>query len=281
MLHTVTDTIEMVADNIDKKRSKRYFRIKKGHLYWYTKEDSDKAQNDLDIKKIEQLEINQDNDKMILIVYKNKLYKLEHNNRDYIQRWYKSLCLVRSKSEEYLNLDRYVDAQVFERVTGKSMFRDFESILKEHAKGIEDERRKEEEEAKRIRDEEIQKEIKTEIESRKKKGNLKVAAKKKLETNENSPSKNSSTGDIKNISESSSPEKEIRLLQERAESTDTLKLEKVNSDFSGTKNKDDNLLEKELPSSIGENYYELNNEMASELTLEKHMTTPVMNNSKV
>lgn len=57
VLNTVTDTFHSVVDNINKKRTKRYFRIKKGHLYWYLKEDSDKAQNDLDIKKIEHLEI--------------------------------------------------------------------------------------------------------------------------------------------------------------------------------------------------------------------------------
>lgn len=169
VLNTVTDTIELVADNIDKKRSKRYFRIKKGFLYWYTKEDSDKAQNDLDIKKIEHLEMNKDNDKMILIMIKEKIYKLEHSNKDYIEEWYKSLCLVRSKSEEYLNLDRYVDSKVFERVTGKNIFTDYEEILGKHFKEIEDEEQKKEAEEKRIRDEEIQRELQQEIEAKSKK----------------------------------------------------------------------------------------------------------------
>ena len=145
-MHTVTDTIEMVADNIDKKRSKRYFRIKKGHLYWYIKEDSDKAQNSMDIRNIKQIEINQDNDKMILIVCNDKIYKLEHSNKDYVEEWFKSLCLVRSQSEEYLNLDRYVDSNIFERVTGDTIFRDFEEILDEHLKKIEEQNLKEEEE---------------------------------------------------------------------------------------------------------------------------------------
>ena len=168
MLSTVTETIELVTDNIDIKKSKRYFRIKKGHLYWYNKEDSDKAQNDLDIRKIKQMEINQDNDRMILIEYDDKIYKLEHKNKKYIQEWYKSLCLVRSKSEEYLNLDRYINTKVFERTTGKSLFRDFEEILRENSNKIEEQKRKAEEEVKRIRDAEIEKELKLEIENNKK-----------------------------------------------------------------------------------------------------------------
>uniref|UniRef100_A0A7S3KKK7 PH domain-containing protein n=1 Tax=Euplotes crassus TaxID=5936 RepID=A0A7S3KKK7_EUPCR len=176
VLNTVTDTISIVADNVNRQRTKRYFRIKKGHLYWYTKEDSDKAQNDVDIKKIEQLELNKDNPKMIFLVAQNKLYKLESSNKDYVLEWYKSLCLVRSKSEEYLDLNRYVDSQVFEKLSGKSIFRDFEIMLKENAKAIEEQKRKKEEEEKRIRDAEIEKEVKQEIEAKKKK-EFKVASK--------------------------------------------------------------------------------------------------------
>ena len=122
VLNTVSDTFHSVVDNINKTRTKRYFRIKKDHLYWYTKMDSNKAQNEIDIRKIEQLEINQENEKMILILYKNKLYKLEGDSKDYVEEWYKSIALVRSKTDEYLNLDRYVDSNVFRKVTGNSIF---------------------------------------------------------------------------------------------------------------------------------------------------------------
>ena len=143
VLNTVTDTFHSVVDNINKTRTKRFFRIKKDHLYWYTKMDSNKAQNEIDIRKIEQVEINQDNNKMILILYKNKLYKLEGDSRDYVEEWYKSIALVRSKTDEYLNLDRYVDSNVFSKVTGKSIFRDFEAILEEHFKAIEEQKQRE------------------------------------------------------------------------------------------------------------------------------------------
>ena len=33
---------------------------------------------------------------------------------------------LRSKSEEYLNLDIYVNMKVFEKVTGQSLYQDFE-----------------------------------------------------------------------------------------------------------------------------------------------------------
>ena len=227
VLNTVTDTIELVADNINTTRSKRYFRIKKGHLYWYSKEDSDKAQNDLDIKKIKQVEINQENDKMILIVYQNKLYKLEFKNKDYILEWYKSICLVMSKSEEYLNLNRYVDTKVFERVSGKSLFRDFEEILKENADRIEQQKRKEEEEAKRIRDAEIEVEVRKEIEAKKaleerRKGKLRVKPKvivedEEIEEEEDADKKKNSNKEGEKEEEKSEAkftEKEVRVFED-------------------------------------------------------------------
>lgn len=165
VLYTVTDTFHSVVDNINKKRTKRFFRIKKGHLYWYTKEEADKAQNDLDIRKIDQMEICNDNEKMLLIVINNDLYKLEADNKEYIEEWYKSIALVRSKSEEYLNLDRYVDSKVFEKITGKSLFRDFEEILNEEFKKFEEQKRIKEENDKRARDQEVEDELKAEIEN--------------------------------------------------------------------------------------------------------------------
>jgi hypothetical protein len=41
-----------------------------------------------------------------------------------------------SKSEEYLNLDRYVDEKIFTKVTGKSLFKDYETILEGHKKKL-------------------------------------------------------------------------------------------------------------------------------------------------
>ena len=41
-----------------------------------------------------------------------------------------------SKSEEYLDLNRYVDKKVFTKVTGKSLFKDYESMLEEHKKRL-------------------------------------------------------------------------------------------------------------------------------------------------
>jgi len=103
------------------------------------------------LNKIDQIEISQESNKMILMVYKGKLYKLEADSKDYIEEWYKSIALVRSRSEEYLNLDRYVDMKVFEKISGKSLFRDFEEMLEEHFKNIEEIKRKKEEEENEIK----------------------------------------------------------------------------------------------------------------------------------
>lgn len=279
VLNTVSDTFGMVADNIKTTRSKRYFRIKKGHLYWYKEEDSDKAQNDLDIKKIEQLELSKEDNRVIFLVSGNKLYKLQHQNKDYVEEWYKSLCLVRSKSEEYLNLDRYVDAQVFENLSGKSIFRDFEQMLRDNAKGIEEQKRKEEEEEKKIRDAEIEKEVQKEIQALKTKGMIfvvqnleyKVAAKKKSKSDkekqkreEEQKLKKEKEEEEKRIKESMKDtsddiEMEIRRMQERESTMEV----RVDMEASRGIVKSDTMVvidEEKIP---------------TDLKLEKHQTAPI------
>lgn len=60
-----------------------------------------------------------------------------------------------SKSEEYLNLDRYVDEKIFTKVSGKSLFKDYETILQEYRKKRWEEQEviRKAEEAKRIEEE--------------------------------------------------------------------------------------------------------------------------------
>lgn len=69
--------------------------------------------------------------------------------------WVKSIELVMSKSEEYLNLDRYVDEKVFTKITGKSLFKDYETILEEYRKILweEEMRKRKIEEEKKIEEE--------------------------------------------------------------------------------------------------------------------------------
>ena len=71
------------------------------------------------------------------------------------EMWVKSIELVMSKSEEYLNLDRYVDEKVFSKITGKSLFKDYESILEEYRKKLweEEMRKRKIEEEKKIEEE--------------------------------------------------------------------------------------------------------------------------------
>lgn len=92
------------------------------------------------------------------------------------EMWVKSIELVMSKSEEYLNLDRYVDEKVFSKITGKSLFKDYETILEEYRKKLWEEelRKRKIEEEKRIEEERKKLE-----EMGKKKAN-KVAAKKEV-----------------------------------------------------------------------------------------------------
>jgi len=176
---TVTDTVNMVADTINKKRTKRYFAIKKNFLYIYNNEKANSADQDICIKDIEVLNHDEDSKKSFYFLYKRKVYRMEAKNVSECEEWIKSLELVMSKSEEFLNLDRYVDEKIFTKVSGKSLFRDYETILQEYRKKL-----WEEQEAKRKIEEEkkVEQERKRLEELGKKKAG-KVAAKKSNDFN--------------------------------------------------------------------------------------------------
>jgi hypothetical protein len=78
----------------------------------------------------------EDSKKSFYFLYKRKVFRLEAKNSTECDMWVKSLELVMSKSEEYLDLDRYVDEKIFTKVSGKSLFKDYETILQEHRKKL-------------------------------------------------------------------------------------------------------------------------------------------------
>lgn len=74
---TVTNTVNMVADTIHKKRTKRYFKIKNRRLFIYQNESSDQAEEDILIKEIEGINNDEESKKEFYFVYKRRV-RLSH-----------------------------------------------------------------------------------------------------------------------------------------------------------------------------------------------------------
>jgi hypothetical protein len=77
---TVTDTVNMVADTIAKKRTKRYFAIKKQRLFIYKNEKSDQAEENIIIKDIEVLNHDEDSKKSFYFLYERRVFRMEAKN---------------------------------------------------------------------------------------------------------------------------------------------------------------------------------------------------------
>ena len=73
---TVTNTVNMVADTIHKKRTKRFFKIKNRRLFIYKGESSDQADEDILIKEIEGIGNDEENKKEFYFIYKRKVILL-------------------------------------------------------------------------------------------------------------------------------------------------------------------------------------------------------------
>ena len=174
---TVQDTVLMVANTVAKNRTKKYFAIKNGKLYMYQNQKSDSAEDDITIKDIEILNMDEQNKKGFYFLCKRRCFRMEAKRADEAEKWYKSIELVMSKSEEYLDLNRYVDEKVFTKVTGKSIFRDYESILEEHKKKLWEQELKRQQLEQKKRDEATRRRL--EEEGRKKAN--RVAPKKSLD----------------------------------------------------------------------------------------------------
>ena len=163
---TVTDAVNMFANTVIKNRTKKFFAMKNRKLYIYKNPDANVADDEIVVKDIELLKMDEEDSKSFYLVYNRNLYRLATQKAHEAEKWFKSIELVMSKSEEYLDLNRYVDEKVFTKVTGKSLFKDYESILEENKKKLwEKELKKREAENKRK--ERIQRE-KLEAEGKKK-----------------------------------------------------------------------------------------------------------------
>jgi hypothetical protein len=85
---------KLFTDTISIKKKKNFFAIKNTILYWYGKENSREAKNNIPIKEMKTVEINSKNPKEFYIFYKKKCYRFEGTSEFIALKWVNSLKLV-------------------------------------------------------------------------------------------------------------------------------------------------------------------------------------------
>jgi PH domain len=121
--------LKMFTDTIQIKQKKLYFAIKNGILYWYAHERARQAEKFIPIKEAKAIEKNSKNPKEFYVIHKNKCYRLESEHEQMTLKWYNSLKMVKDNDSDHLDVNRYEKQKIFQRITGKSLYKDYELIL--------------------------------------------------------------------------------------------------------------------------------------------------------
>lgn len=70
----------------------RYFRLKKGKLYWYINESSREAQNKIDLHQVDEVQSDPNRDtRFVLVVDDGRNYEFKTDNKDMRDMWVRSL----------------------------------------------------------------------------------------------------------------------------------------------------------------------------------------------
>jgi hypothetical protein len=129
---------KMFTETIHIKKTKKYFAIKHGVLYWYSHERSREASKQINIKETKAIEINKDDPKEFYIVYKKKCYRLQCAHEGEALKWVNSLKMVKNVDNNFLDLNRYEKLKIYSKVTGKSMYKDYDYLLEIYENKIHD-----------------------------------------------------------------------------------------------------------------------------------------------
>lgn len=124
--------LKLVTDAIQIKTSQKYFAIKHGILYCYSHERARIASKEIIVKEAKAIERDQKNPKEFYIIYKKKCYRLACDREDECLKWVNSLKMVFANDSDQLDVNRYEKQKIFSRITGKSMYKDYELLLEEY-----------------------------------------------------------------------------------------------------------------------------------------------------
>ncbi|CDW71658.1 ph domain containing protein [Stylonychia lemnae] len=121
--------LKLFTETIQIKQKKQFFAIKNGTLYWYSHERARQAENQIDIKISKAVEINKNDPKEFYILFKKKCYRMQCDHEQEALKWVNSLKQVRDQDNDYLNINRYEKLKIYQKITGKSLYKDYDQLL--------------------------------------------------------------------------------------------------------------------------------------------------------
>lgn len=126
-LKLVTDTIQLTNDQ-------KYFAIKGECLYWYANERSRTAEKQILLRDVKSIDRDEKQPKWFYFFHEKKCYKLEAENEIACEKWVNSLRLVLEQAQVDVNdLNRYKNQEIFNKVTGKSLYKPLDQLIQEEA----------------------------------------------------------------------------------------------------------------------------------------------------
>jgi hypothetical protein len=124
------------------KQTRKYFSLKGTHLYWYAHERSREADNNIDLKQTRGIDASgSTNPKEFYIIAAKKVYRLEGEHEQECTKWLNSLKAARDGTfqgglEDPNDVTRYERIKVYSRITGKSMYLDYDTLLETYEERV-------------------------------------------------------------------------------------------------------------------------------------------------
>ena len=134
--------LKAITETIQIKQTRKYFSLKGSHLYWYTHERSREADNTIDLKLTRSIEISTDNSKQFHIIATKKIYRVECEHDKECAKWVNSLKAARDGTfpgggiDDPNDANRYERLKIYSRITGKSMYSDYDSLLETYEEKV-------------------------------------------------------------------------------------------------------------------------------------------------
>ena len=123
------------------KQNRKYFSLKSTHLYYYAHERSREADNSIELKQTTAMDISQGNAKEFYIIAAKKIYRMECEHEQECLKWVNSLKAARdgtfgSGLEDPNDASRYEKLKIYSRITGKSMYVDYDTLLETYEEKV-------------------------------------------------------------------------------------------------------------------------------------------------
>jgi hypothetical protein len=117
----------------------KYFAIKGDSLYWYASDRSRIAEKQIPLKEVNSIERDEQRPKEFFILHEKKCYRLEAESEISAEKWVNSLKMVMEQAQvDITDLNRYMNQDIYSKVTGKSLYLSIDVIVSEEQKKLEE-----------------------------------------------------------------------------------------------------------------------------------------------